>query len=81
CAARNYCCLSSIILGTRITKVGRMKVQNTPFITLIPSLAFVSVSPSSSFTEDLCAKHSINVYFMTIGDTKEVPNLIAFGYC
>ncbi|CAL9780761.1 unnamed protein product, partial [Musa acuminata subsp. burmannicoides] len=45
-------------------------LQETSFITLIPSLAFVSVSPSSSFTEDLCAKHSINVYFMTIGDNR-----------
>ncbi|CAL9204093.1 unnamed protein product, partial [Musa hybrid cultivar] len=80
------CCKKLLLLefnhiGNQDHKSGEMKVQNTSFITLILSLAFVSVSPSSSFTEDLCAKHSINVYFMSIGDTKEVPNLIAFGYC
>ncbi|CAL9067965.1 unnamed protein product, partial [Musa banksii] len=78
------CCKKLLLLefnhiGNQDHKSGEMKVQNTSFITLNPSLAFVSVSPSS-FTEDLCAKHSIND-FMTIGDTKEVPNLIAFGYC
>ncbi|THU55003.1 hypothetical protein C4D60_Mb11t01990 [Musa balbisiana] len=79
------CCKKLLLLefnhiGNQDHKSEEIKVQNTCFITLIASLAFVSVSPSSSFT-DLVAQHSINVYFMTIGDTTEVPNLIAFGYC
>ncbi|CAL9124796.1 unnamed protein product [Musa textilis] len=71
-------------IGNQDHKSGETKVQNASFITLIASLAFVSGSPSSSSFSVfffLWFQQSINIYFMTIGDTTEAPNLIAFGYC